>query len=460
MAQSPPAWNAHGTPQHITSPLALAAEAQIPSISSFRPPEKEQPPPAAVDSKEKDKEKDAYVNKISILTSSLPFYHNQYMVQKKKRRDAERQSRPEQGSTPLEATTMSLDSAQLAKLSLDTSGATLSPAEQTETIKRLKPHSRSTVALQSITSQPINPPVEEAKPDPKKRGTRWQFGIRSRNFPHEAMHCVYKALLAQGAEWEAAPPPKDTPTQELTSYPVYVQGATRLNETIQTRANSPENGKSANDSNSKSNSYTYSFDYEGKDSRNDDTRGRSSRKHMVRKRDGSGEETDDEEIDPNSNKDEDYAPKDPWCIRVRWRKDGMHPVGVINASSAHSSRQDLQSNPGRRVSVVGGLGSAAASATSFVTSPEDTRPTPDHSCYVYMDVQLYTLEPASDKTSGTYLVDFKCAGYEALVERALSESEKVLVGSGHRVLDKDVTSPQPFLDLTNKLVIHLASGGG
>ena len=77
----------------------------------------------------------------------------------------------------------------------------------------------------------------------------------------------------------------------------------------------------------------------------------------------------------------------------------------------------------------------------------------DNACYVYMDVQLYTLE------TDCYLVDFKCAGYETIVEAVMNESEKVLVGSGIRVADKDVTSPQPFLDLTNKLVIHLARGG-
>ncbi len=78
---------------------------------------------------------------------------------------------------------------------------------------------------------------------------------------------------------------------------------------------------------------------------------------------------------------------------------------------------------------------------------------------MYMDVQLYTLEATNDKGQGTFLVDFKCAGYESAVERVVNETEKILVGSGVRVKDKDVTSPQPFLDLTNKLVIHLAGGG-
>jgi len=69
------------------------------------------------------------------------------------------------------------------------------------------------------------------------------------------------------------------------------------------------------------------------------------------------------------------------------------------------------------------------------------------------------LEATNDKGQGTFLVDFKCAGYESIVEKAVSDAEKILIGSGIRVKDKDVTSPQPFLDLTNKLVIHLAGGG-
>ena len=88
-------------------------------------------------------------------------------------------------------------------------------------------------------------------------------------------------------------------------------------------------------------------------------------------------------------------------------------------------------------------------------------------CFIYMDIQLYTLEPASDKVNGgTYLVDFKCAGYEPLLERILpakegaGEGERISEGCGYRLGDKDVTSPQPFLDMVNRLVIYLAKGGG
>lgn len=130
----------------------------------------------------------------------------------------------------------------------------------------------------------------------------------------------------------------------------------------------------------------------------------------------------------------------------------MFPPGTLHPNSAHSSHIDLSNEDDSRPrsGVIGGLGSAAGSATS-VTGGGPVALT-DNACYVYMDVQLYTLE------ADCYLVDFKCAGYETIVEAVINESEKMLVGSGIRVADKDVTSPQPFLDLTNKLVIHLARG--
>lgn len=184
---------------------------------------------------------------------------------------------------------------------------------------------------------------------------------------------------------------------------------------------------------------------------------------MTLKPNGDGEETDDEDVD-SSVCPRDYIPKDPWCIHVRWRKDGMYPGGTIHASSANNSRQDLTQDPSRCISGPGSTGSPAASTTSMITASDPGSGAysarADGSCYVYMDVQLYTIEAGSDKSGGgTYLVDFKCAGYESLVNRALGEAERALVGSGYRIANKDVTSPQPFLDLTNKLVIHLAGGG-
>lgn len=137
----------------------------------------------------------------------------------------------------------------------------------------------------------------------------------------------------------------------------------------------------------------------------------------------------------------------------------MSPPGMGNSLSAQSSRIDLNSNEGsgRRSSVaLGSLSSAAGSATSVAGDSENFENT---ACFVYLDLQIYVLELE------TYLVDFKCAGYESIigehkVVNKKGEEVTEFIGSGHRVADKDVTSPQPFLDLANKLVIHLARGGG
>ena len=440
--------------------------------------------------------KDEYKNKIAILTSSMPMYHNEYMAQKKKTLEAERQKHSAHRSNE-HSEEIDLDGKAIENLSLDSSQPRLqSPEEQEQTAKRLKPPSLSTIHLQQLTNQTLAPATtEENNREAKKHKTRWQFGIRSRNLPHEAMHCVYKALLAQGAQWETPPPPESPSSDPPSSYPVHVQGATRLTETMQpSRTASPELGRSSNRKEPTApqpRGHDPSRNYVLDGSRDGNNTGFGwHHKRMVPKPNGDGEETDDEDVDPGTCPD-GYMPKDPWCIHVRWRKDGLFPAGVVQPSSAHSSRQDLTADPSRRSS---GLSAAAASSTSnpptsagsasasslagvpsasaavgahHASSPSDTSSTAaaaahakaDGACYVYMDVQLYTLEAGSDKSHGTYLVDFKCAGYEALTEKMVGESERALVGCGYRIANKDVTSPQPFLDLTNKLVIHLAGGG-
>lgn len=75
----------------------------------------------------------------------------------------------------------------------------LSSAEQADAARRLKPHSRSQIKLDEAHKKPagLTPvPVKKSKP------TRWQFGIRSRNQPLEAIGCIYRALQKLGAEWK------------------------------------------------------------------------------------------------------------------------------------------------------------------------------------------------------------------------------------------------------------------
>ena len=433
-ASSPPAWNVNmpASPNNISS-LSQAADAHMVNLPSMnqRLPASVPPGPNQASSN------DPYVSKIGILASSIPYYHNQYMEHKKKlerERHARTVTSHGEEMTPNEA-------AYFSKLTIDPNNPReQSSEEQAATAKRLKPHSRSTLQLQYITSQAREKPEELTRMPSKKNRTRWQFGIRSRNLPHEAMHCVYKALTAQNANWEVPRPSTETPGSAPSTYPVHVTGATHLSHTL-SRGDSQEHEENQDDNEH------YNFD------------GPDDRKPRVTSLTSTTTKEKDDEVDPNVIP-EGYIPKDPWCIKVRWKKEGMYPPGNIHLGSAHSSRLDLGvGDARRRSSIIGSLSSAAASTTSVGTGPLPGVEGPEGACYVYMDVQLYTLEAGSDKQNGTFLVDFKCAGYESIVETAVSETEKALVGSGYRVASKDVTSPQPFLDLTNKLVIHLAGGG-
>ena len=72
-------------------------------------------------------------------------------------------------------------------------------AEQEETARRLKPHSRSQIRLDEASKRPQGlTPVHAPR---KSKPVRWQFGIRSRNAPWEALVCIYKALNKLGCGW-------------------------------------------------------------------------------------------------------------------------------------------------------------------------------------------------------------------------------------------------------------------
>lgn len=121
-----------------------------------------------------------YVSKVGILPSSLPAYHQDFM---------EREAAREAGIED-RVSTLTIP---------DTTAQPRTQAEQEETARRLKPHSRSQLRLEEAIKRPqgltpVNPPK---KPKP----IRWQFGIRSRNAPWEALLCIYKALSKLGASW-------------------------------------------------------------------------------------------------------------------------------------------------------------------------------------------------------------------------------------------------------------------
>ena len=467
LATSPPAWNSPMSPTShtATSPLAERALRNIDdsalAIESERPHDSiEANGNVTTDGTQAtlaqgspsntvrgEKPEPEYVSKIGILTSSLPMYHNQFM--KARKADQERKRMQDQGE-PLEPEEARI----LSNMSLDVPGAPTerSSEEQAETARRLKPHSRSTIQLQNITAQvPSTEGVAvDTRSKSKHKTPRWQFGIRSRNEPVDAIKCLYKALESMGdCQWQMSPPEDSTTADNNGNkpFPVNVEGALHLTSRESTLSESPEKHKQLQ-------SHHAPHPEEADSSRE---AVKSARNNADASEEPGYESEKDEDVDPNVLP-AGYVPKDPWCINVRWEKKGMSPPGATSTSSARSSKVDLTSNDGsaRRSSVLGSLSSAQGSATS-VSNVDALTNFNDTACFVYMDLQIYVLE------ADTYLVDFKSAGYESIVgERQVKNKKGQLIteyiGSGNRKADKDVTSPQPFLDLANKLVIHLAKG--
>lgn len=146
---------------------------------------------------------------VRILPTSLPYVHEQLMEQ----REREREQRARAANKLME------EQAQV-----DEDGET-TRQDQEATAKALKPHARSIVDLEKLR---FDPPEGRSAPHQPKKTRKWQFGIRSRNQPYEAMLYLYKAIAAQGGIWDIQPaesgteigsdlPPAEKPLQ--TKYP-------------------------------------------------------------------------------------------------------------------------------------------------------------------------------------------------------------------------------------------------
>jgi carbon catabolite-derepressing protein kinase len=322
-----------------------------------------------------------YVSKIGILPSSLPAYHRDYMEARRSGKSGN-----------------DLDNSH----ALEHEPHAQSDAEKAENIRRLNPHSRSQLKLVEANKRPAGmTPVPQKKVKP----TKWQFGIRSRNQPLEAIGCIYRALQKLGAEWvvddgwdgsDLRPEPDD-------KYASHIDTMHLINSSIRDR-------KSSFGSDNGSGSSLHHAESMGNN--------------------GSAGSMQFSRLDPNARY---RLPADPWVLKVRWKKDGMYPPGTIPPGSTHSSSIDL-----RRQSIASLSSSTGGSVPSqeVASPPKHASADPTDSVVMHLDIQLYEMEP------GVYLVDFKCAGYET--------------PNGMLVEEKDVTSPFPFLDLASKLIIQLA----
>jgi carbon catabolite-derepressing protein kinase len=310
------------------------------------------------------------VSTIAILPSSLTEYHTAYM---------KGQPRPPPGAQGQEGS--------------PSSGQT--EEQRAANARRLKPNFRTLPDPQRPRPEPMT-----ALPAKKARPTKWQFGIRSRNQPAEAMLAIYKALHAMGADWEIPEPRKI--------------GGSRSREGSQ---GSQEKTESRSRTHSQSSSIS-SHSSQG-DARSDDEVSPERKPLTVRNADSDDAPRGRQKRHYNHTNDWGYrVPEDPWVINARFRKDGMFPPGVAHPSSTHSSRVDLHHDPSasrRRSSTTTSTGSSHA--VDNMTTHDDTTnyPSPDEAVWIYMSIQLYSID------RDFFVVDFKCAGYERLVSNLVRE---------------------------------------
>ena len=256
------------------------------------------------------------VNTIGILPSSLPDYHQAFMKGHPK---------PTHPQSPHELPPGSPHTPP-------TPHQKQSPEAQAATARRLKPHSRSQANVERINRPEGMTPVSTAGPPKKPRQTKWQFGIRSRNQPAEAMLAIYKALKAMGAEWEM-PRARIPPGQERQ------EKHRRSDDENDSVSGSEDDERSEDEDYHMSSEPMEEFDryYSKRDSaQSNDTAssGASPSRGRRPQRDRSRY---------NSVNDWGYpVPQDPWIINARFRKDGMYPPGIRHPNSAHSSRADLR----------------------------------------------------------------------------------------------------------------------
>lgn len=428
MAQSPPAFH----PQVQMSPRAPTGRPPPPSpMQSIEHPRHGSTGSASI------AEARSPGSSIGILPSSLPEYHLAYM-------------KGQTTKTPTSTHPEDRDEYDHPR----------TKEEQEATAKRLKPHSKSPGNMHRNVEKPEPMTSIPDKTAKKSRPTKWQFGIRSRNTPAEAMLAIYKALRKMGAEWEV-PKPKEPGAEQSE------ESSERTTEGDE----SPEYSDSDPDAGTDPEYATHSEQERRRQRRKDKKQQEANRRGRER-----------------YGRWNDYGyeiPEDPWCLNARFLKDGMYPPGVAHPSSTHSSRVDLSAeNLRRRSSTVSSLAASATGSTDNIaatgpplsaTNSLQSRywPRADEKVWVYVTIQLYAIE------KDFYLVDFKCAGYERLVRRFASElngglepdvvsrkgsdpeqgeddDDEDLVGEGRYADEKDISSPFPFLDIASRLIIQLA----
>ena len=274
-----------------------------------------------------------------------------------------------------------------------------SQEEQEATARALRPHSRSLVDLRNLRYQPPEP---SAVPPPK-RSRKWQFGIRSRNQPYEAILYLYKAIEAQGGVWDIIPA-------------------------------EPENGQTQTDTSSDSKEKPLQRRYSDLPS-----------DHYVPK--------DPWFIRSRLLKEGIKAPGETSSSRnsrsdLKEKPRGSNTPSGTTTEEKTSTSGTTQSSTGGNNANTGGNNPPSSSSSHLHSNNERV----SHGVWVFIDIQLYQLE------ENNYVVDFKCDGYQNVI-RSPEDDEWHPVSKRFKNKEKEVNSPFPFLNVASDLVAQLAVAG-
>lgn len=398
LATSPPAVGSMRSPPTPISPLTAMVRERHSSFASVNDsPARSSAIPVqngtALRRGSQSSEK-AFISQVGILPSSMPTWWNAHM-------EALRSGKTKDVDEPTIDKT--LDNA----IDHGSGDKVQSPEAQAETARRLKPPGRgSTTALYGIQDHPDR--TAAAASQKKEKKTKFQFGIRSKSNPSEAMLVIYSTLRRLGGEWERMPSKKVpakfyNPAKDVEFHPRREASADASHAVHQASSNSRREG-----SRGRGRDQDGEANHLGEHSSHESDAGRSRKKRK-----------------PNDVKIYE-VPLDPWLVRARFRKQGMAPPGVAVCNSSRSSLANLTELSFKRDSGTAAITSGSSSRPSSdpanalqsthtsqqgsllksATANIAADPSKMDACYVRMDIQIYTIPESKN-----YVVDFRCPGY-------------------------------------------------
>ncbi|RMZ84211.1 hypothetical protein DV738_g473, partial [Chaetothyriales sp. CBS 135597] len=395
---------------------------------------------------------------VRVLPTSLPHVHHELLLLREKARNEGRD--PNQVLHPVQVEGNKKQAAEektvptpIPEEIRDAHGNPIyrSKEEQEATRSALKPHSRSVTQLSNLTSSKPDPmttlkSTDDRKPAPRAKNRRWQFGIRSRNQPWEATKCLYEALLRCNATWNTIPATvNDNQNGEEDCGPPAIEiEPGEQHKILQYRyPDMPEDYYIPHDMNYiearilkrgvhilgdqetvSTSSSVASLPSEAK---------AQLRRHI-------------QQLGHNVSEDVEKA------LGI---KDEARPKTKSPRSSEHSSRPQSSH-------IDQNIDTLTSSTQPPISRPDSLQTlykhlSSDHfGIYVYMTIQIYQIE------SSVFVVDFKCDGYVNVVwspsdKRAKAKSlssadngdagEWIAISKRYKGVEKEVTSPYPFLDV-------------